>query len=116
MLSVPGGSTMRNRSIIPCSACRKPADPATAPSTTRIMGENARNMLKATACDNVMQLGTTRITARQKRRKNGEIISGFNVSPVSYVARIAYFYSFGQTYLAGFHQPILMTESISVRD
>ena len=64
MLRVPGGRTMRSRSMIPCSACRNAADPATAPSTTRIMGENARNMLNATACVNVMQLGKTRSTAR----------------------------------------------------
>jgi hypothetical protein len=43
------------------------------------MGENAKNMLKATACVSVTQLGKTRSTARKNRCKNFEVVAGFKV-------------------------------------
>src|SRR5882762_9632290 len=64
ILTVPGGSTGRKRTTIPCKACSKAEELATMPNTRSSIGKKARKMLNAIACVCVMQAGMTRSTAR----------------------------------------------------
>ena len=67
--SAPGGNTSPSCRTISSTPPRSRCEVATTPNTSSIIGKNARNMLKAMACDCVMQSGTTRLRAASKLRR-----------------------------------------------